>query len=393
VSAGAASVHDVAIVGAGSIGLPLAYCCAARGLRVLVVDAEASWGRGQNRAAIGGIRATFSDPAKIGVCSRSLEIAARFEEELGFDIEWRRGGYLFVAYDGEREAGLRELLVAQRAAGLDIDWVGPARVAELAPGISAEGLRGGTFSPGDGYASPLKASSAYYALALEAGVEFRFGERVVGFRVEGNRITRLETGRGSYAAAVFVDAAGAAAAPIAATAGVAIPVRADMHEAGVTEPVGRFLEPMIVDLRPEGASGNYYFYQAATGQLVFCLTPRPRLWGEGAGQSSGFLPLCAGRMTRLYPRLASLKVRRTWRGAYPMTPDGQPVVGFAREAENLLLAAGMCGQGFMLGLGLGELLAGLIAEGAGSSAGGELLATVLERWSPYRRFEGFESLE
>jgi sarcosine oxidase subunit beta len=161
------SSYDVVIAGAGSVGVPLSYYSAKKGLKVLVVDKEASWGRGQNRAAIGGIRATFSDPAKIGICTESLAIASTFQEEHGIDIEWRRGGYLFVAYDEERETAFRDLLSIQRAAGLGIDWIGSERVAELAPGIKTEGLRGGTFSPGDGYASSLKTSVAFHKLALE----------------------------------------------------------------------------------------------------------------------------------------------------------------------------------------------------------------------------------
>ncbi len=250
------SAPDVLIVGAGSVGLPLAYYCSERGLKVLVLDGEASWGRGQNRAAIGGIRATFSDSAKILICSESLAIASRFKEEHGINIEWRQGGYLFVAYDEERETAFRELLAQQRAVGMDIDWVGPDRVEELCPGISAEGLRGGTSSPGDGYASPLKTAVAYHQLALRAGVEFRFNEKVVGLDMEVGRVRRLRTDAGVYAAGLYVDAAGARGAEMAAMAGIDIPVHPDCHEAGVTEAVERFMEPMLVDIRSDERSGT-----------------------------------------------------------------------------------------------------------------------------------------
>jgi sarcosine oxidase, subunit beta len=382
------STYDVVIAGAGSVGVPLSYYCAQKGLKVLVLDREASWGRGQNRAAIGGIRATFSDPAKIRICAESLAIASSFKAEHGIDIEWRQGGYLFVAYDDEKEQAFRELLSAQRATGLDIDWIGPERVRELAPGINMEGLRGGTFSPGDGYASPLRTSTAFHKLALDAGVEFSFGEEVAGLDMEGRRVARLRTKDRAYEAGLFVNAAGAQAAAIAAMAGAELPVHPDCHEAGVTEPVERFMEPMLVDMRTDDESSSYYFYQAATGQVVFCITPRPQVWDSDIDNSSWFLPRCTRRMIELYPRLASLKVRRTWRGMYPMTPDGQPIVGYAREAENLLLAIGMCGQGFMLGLGLGRILAEILA---GSDAG--KFGFMLDQLSPYRKFEGMEMLK
>ncbi|MGO8695892.1 MAG: NAD(P)/FAD-dependent oxidoreductase [Rectinemataceae bacterium] len=378
---------DVLIVGAGSVGVPLAYYCAARSLKVGVVEREASWGRGQNRAAIGGIRATHSDPAKIKICQESLRIAASFREEHGVDIEWRQGGYLFVAYDEQREKAFRELLIVQKASGLDIDWIDAARVSELSPGIASEGLRGGTFSPGDGYASPLITNTAFHRLAFESGVEFMFGEKVLGMDMEGAKIRRLRTDKGVYEAGLFVDAAGAQAAEVAALTGTELPVHPDSHEGGVTEPVARFMEPMLVDIRSDGESGNYYFYQAATGQVVFCITPKPQAWGTDIDNSSGFLPLCVRRMLELYPRLRNLKVRRTWRGLYPMTPDGLPLVGYAREAENLLLAAGMCGQGFMIGPGLGRILAMVIAEGT------KEYDFIFDELTPYRKFEGMEMLK
>ena len=94
---------DVLIIGAGSVGVPLAAYCAERGLSTVVLEKNASWGRGQNRAAIGGIRATHSDPAKIKLCQDSIRILSNFERDRGIEIEWRSGGYLFVAYDDVRE--------------------------------------------------------------------------------------------------------------------------------------------------------------------------------------------------------------------------------------------------------------------------------------------------
>ena len=172
--------YDIVIIGAGSVGVPLALYCAEAGLKTLVLEKEASWGRGQNKAAIGGIRATHSDPAKIKICQESIRIVTAMQEEQGIDIEWRAGGYLFVAYDEAREKAFKDLLKLQKAAGLDIDWISPERVRQLAPGIKAEGLLGGTYSPGDGYASPLMTNTAFHRLARAAGAEFRFNETEIG---------------------------------------------------------------------------------------------------------------------------------------------------------------------------------------------------------------------
>jgi sarcosine oxidase subunit beta len=45
-----------------------------------------------------------------------------------------------------------------------------------------------------------------------------------------------------------------------------------------------------------------------------------------------------------------------------MTPDGNPIIGEVEDIEGYINAVGMCGQGFMLGPGLGELLSRIIIE-------------------------------
>ena len=380
--------YDVVIIGAGSVGAPAALSLAEAGLRVLVIDQYPSVGQGSNKRAIGGLRATHSDPAKIRLCLRSLEVFATWEERFGDKIEWRKGGYSFVAYRGEEERTLKELLVVQKKYGLNIDWLDRQAFLEVIPDLNPEGLIGGTFSPDDGHASPLLAIHAFYSRAKTLGAEFLFNEKVIGYDIDGGRVRGVRTDKGEYDAAVVVNAAGPWGAEVAALAGIEVPVRPDSHEGAVTEAVAHFLGPMVVDIRPVAGSANYYFYQHDTGQVLFCITPSPSIWGLDVRETSSFLPMVARRMVNLIPRLKNLRVRRTWRGLYPMTPDGFPVVGWTRELEGYMLAVGMCGQGFMLGPGLGELMARMVL-GTMDEADRETLSYL----SPYREFVGQEKLK
>jgi sarcosine oxidase subunit beta len=384
----AARTADVIVIGAGSVGAPAAMSLAEAGLRVLVLDRLPSVGQGSNKSAIGGLRATHSDPAKIRVALRSLEVFSTWRERYGDDIEWYKGGYSYVAYRPEEERTLKELLAVQKRSGLNIDWLDAPALLGVIPDLDPDGLVGGTFSPDDGNASPLLAVHAFYSRARKLGAEFRFGERVTGIVAEGGRVRGVRTDKGEYHAPVVVNAAGPWAAEVAALAGLAVPVRPDSHEGAVTEPVVRFLGPLVVDIRPVAGSANYYFYQHATGQVIFCITPSPSIWGMDLRETSSFLPMVARRMVGLIPRLAEIRVRRTWRGLYPMTPDGSPIVGWDRALEGHLLAVGMCGQGFMLGPGLGELLARMVV---GRPAEGD--DETLSYLSPYREFKGQEKLK
>lgn len=380
--------YDVIVVGAGSVGTPAAYELAGSGLRVLVVDSAASVGQGASKAAIGGIRATHSDVAKIRTCLASLEVFSTWEERYGTSIEWRRGGYSFVAYREREETILRDLLQAQRAQGLRIDWLDGPELLEVMPDLNPSGLRGGTFSPDDGSASPLLATHEFYREAVDRGAEFRFRETVTAIDQSHGRVTGVTTDKGRYAAPVVIHAGGAAARRIAKLAGLDVAVQPDSHEAGITEPVARFLDPMIVDIRPVEGSANCYFYQHGTGQIIFCITPSPPIVGEDLRETSSFLPMIARRMVQLVPKLAAVKVRRTWRGLYPMTPDGSPIVGWAPDLPGFLYAVGMCGQGFMLGPGLAQIIARLVT-GALRVEDREVLAA----FSPEREFAGAELLK
>lgn len=380
--------YEVIIIGAGSVGTPTALFLAEAGFKVLVIDRNPSSGQGSNKRAIGGLRATHSDPAKIRLSMRSLDIISSWKEKYGDDLEWYKGGYCFVAYREEEEKTLKEVLPLQKSLGLNIDWLEAQELRRFLPDLNPRGLRGGTLSPDDGHASPLLANEAFYRRARAAGAQFKFKENVTNLVIESGKIKGVVTDQGRYGAEVVINAAGAWAAEVARMAGVGIPVTPDSHEAAVTEPVQRFFHPMIVDLRPADGSANYYFYQHATGQVIFCITPSPSLWGFDVRETSQFLPMVSKRMIDLMPRLKNIRVRRTWRGLYPMTPDGFPIVGWTREVEGFLLAAGMCGQGFMLGPGLAELLTRIVA-GQPQPTDEEILSYL----SPYRSFVSEEKLK
>ena len=115
-----APTYDVIIIGSGSIGTPTALCLAKAGYKTLVLDGAPSVGQGSNKRAIGGVRATHSDPAKIRLCLRSIEIFRTWQELYGDDIEWVTGGYSFVAYREQEENTLKTLL--QTAEGAWVEY-------------------------------------------------------------------------------------------------------------------------------------------------------------------------------------------------------------------------------------------------------------------------------
>ena len=361
------AVYDVIIIGAGSIGVPSALAMAREGLNVLVIDKLPSPCQADNKHAIGGIRATHTERSKIWLCQRSIDIFSTWEKEHGDDIWWQQGGYCFVSYTKDHEKLLKQNVQLQQSYGLNIDYVDKERIKELIPGINEKGLLGGTYSPEDGNCSPLLSLHALYRKSREYGAEYRFNEDVNKILIENGTIKGVKTSKGEYKAPFSVNAAGGNAKELGNMVDIDLPVEPESHEAGITEPVKKFFTPMVVDIRPAqdqkfGDSKNYYFYQNTEGKIIFCLTPSPGIKGMDRRETSSFLPQISKRMIDLLPRLKNIKIRRTWRGLYPMTPDGNPILGKIEGLEGYLLAVGMCGQGFMLGPAVGELLSRIVID-------------------------------
>ncbi|MCK4380884.1 MAG: FAD-binding oxidoreductase [Candidatus Lokiarchaeota archaeon] len=359
--------YDVVIIGAGSVGVPTALATANDGLKALVIDSLPSVAQADNKHAIGGIRATHSHKGKIWLCQRSIEIFSSWEDKFGDDIWWSQGGYTFLAFTNEHENLLKETVELQKSYGLNINYVSAEKIREIIPGINSNGLLGGTYSPEDGNASPLLSLHSFFRRSKDLGANYHFNEKVIDILTKNNRVISVKTTKGRYNTQSIINAAGAHAKDIGNMVGIDTLVEPESHEAGITEPVKSFFTSMIVDIRPcsdpkFGNSKNYYFYQNKEGKIIFCLTPDPNILGTDRTETSSFLPQISKRMIDLLPRLRNIKVRRTWRGLYPMTPDGNPIIGKVDDIEGYINAVGMCGQGFMIGPGLGELLSRILTE-------------------------------
>ena len=379
---------DVIIIGAGSIGVPSAYFLAKGGFKVLVIESMPSVGQASNKHAIGGIRATHSDLAKIHLGKRSLEIFSNWEKQHGDDIEWYKGGYSFLAYDAENERVLKELTEWQSLHALNISWLDKQELLAIIPNLKQENLIGGTYSPDDGSASPLKAAFSFYQRSKDYQAMYRFNESVIAFKANGNKVIGVKTDKGEYYSNWVINAAGGWADTLSAKLGVHVPVIPDSHEAAITEPVARLFHPMFVDMRPFPGSANFYFYQHPTGKIIFCMTPEPTIPGIHTITSGGFLPKAARRLIEILPVLKHIRVRRVWRGVYPMTPDGSPIIGEVAGLDGYILAVGMCGQGFMFGPGVGKLLTQMLLGQLDES---DIMA--LNRLSYQREFKSIEMLK
>ena len=87
---------DIAVIGAGALGLSTALHCALTGRSVVVVDRGAAGSQASGRAA-GLFKSVQADQARTLLARRSIERAARFQEWAGVPLAVERTGSFLVA--------------------------------------------------------------------------------------------------------------------------------------------------------------------------------------------------------------------------------------------------------------------------------------------------------
>src|SRR6188768_1452552 len=109
---------ETAIVGAGVMGLAIAYNLAARGgKRIVVVDGHyMAWGASGRNG--GGVRQQWATEMNVRLMQESMDICSHFAKEMGINIWMRQGGYLFLARGAAAERRLRKSVALQNDCGV-----------------------------------------------------------------------------------------------------------------------------------------------------------------------------------------------------------------------------------------------------------------------------------
>jgi sarcosine oxidase subunit beta len=348
--------YRVAIVGGGIIGLFSAYHVARAGGGPLVVIDRGFLSNGASGRNGGGVRQQWETRATVRLARESVEAYRRFGAEFGQNIWFRQGGYLFLAESAAELERLRVVHKVVTAEGLGSRLLDPGAVRRIAPDIALDRVVGASYLDTDGTLYPFPVLWGLYERLRALGVEMRFGVDVTGVRTDGGRVTGLETSGGPVHADVVVNASGGWSSELSRKAGLAVPNVATLHEILVTEPLKRFLDPMVVRL-----SDGLYVSQTLRGELVGGLTmSHPTGTSGGMGSSPEFLSRMARSLLRLVPRLSHVGVVRAWSGFYDDTPDGFPVIGEDPRLKGFVHANGFGGHGFMLAPAASRRVAGAV---------------------------------
>jgi glycine oxidase len=283
------------------------------------------------------IEADGTDPMlRLGIEARDhyLTLAASLRESTGIDIGLWQEGIARVA-GGDDEAGeLRAKVGSQQQQGYSAAWLDPNDVRSRWPWLGP--TAGALWSEHDGALDPALLVEALLTDAKRHGAEL-VPDRVVALEQTSGRVSGVAGEAGRYGAPDVVVAAGAWSAGLAGLPRriPVEPVRGQMAAVPWPSGVGRaIVYHKDCYLLARGR-------EAILGSTMERVGFRPEVTPEG-------IALIFGATLALCPGLVRGKLRRTWAGLRPVTPDGLPIIGAEPRLPGLWYATGHGRNGILL---------------------------------------------
>ncbi|MGC5308270.1 glycine oxidase ThiO [Micromonospora zamorensis] len=336
---------DVAVVGAGPIGLAIAWRCAARGLRVVVHDPAP--GSGASAVAAGMLspvaEAYFGERQLTGLLLASAARWPAFAAELtaasGTGIGYRTEGTLMVGLTGDDLAEARRLWAYQQGLGLPVTPLRPSELRDREPALAPR-LRGGALAPTDHQVDPRRLVPALRAAAQRAGAVL---------------VPQAVAQLSDVDATVTVVAAGCGAA---ALTGLPVrPVKGQILRLRAPDGVAPGFRHVI---RGYADGEPVYLVPRADGEVVLGATVEER---ADTTVTAGAVQRLLRAGVDLLPELAEYDLVEAVAGLRPGTPDNAPILGPLPDRPDVLAATGHHRHGIVLTPITADLITELVLDG------------------------------
>lgn len=353
---------DVIVVGAGAIGLGIAWRAAQAGIAVTLVDERP--GRGASWAAAGMLAPVtevhYGEEAllelNLASAARYADFAAELRDATGRDIGYRRCGTLVVARDTDDNAVLDDLFRFQSTLGLDVTRLRGREARQLEPALAPR-TRGAIHVAGDHQVDNRALVEALRLAVERAGVRLVAG-RVAAVRIAGDRAAGVTLADGtSLDAPQVVLAAGVGTGAIAGLPRDAVP------------PV-RPVKGQLLHLRPRGGQPplatrtirglDVYIVTRSDGRTVVGATVEEQ--GDDRTVTGGGVRQLLRDAWELLPGLDEYELTETVVGLRPGSPDNAPLLG-PTGVDGLVVATGHYRNGILLTPVTAEALAHVLETG------------------------------
>lgn len=352
---------EAIIVGAGVHGASLAFHLAEAGLRPLVVERRTAAAGATGRSS-GLVRMHYDVELAARLAWISHGYFSRWAERVGGEAAFVRTGFIQLVPSNEVEQLRANVTMLQRV-GIPTELIGPDEVSRHLPGANVEDVEVAAWEPESGYADPTLTTTSLLAAAVARGARLLTRTAVTAVRATDSRVLGVQTDHGPIDAPIVVNAAGAWAAPLAASVGVSVPLQVWRHDvAFLRRPEGIGPHPTIIDF-----GGSMYSRPEGDHLTLVALEDGNPLGGSPDAAvdaaAPGFLVKAAERLARRWPAMAAAGLHSAHSGQDGLTPDMHPIIGPAGP-EGFFLDTGFSGTGFKIAPAVGAALAQLITSGS-----------------------------
>ncbi|HYL03497.1 MAG TPA: sarcosine oxidase subunit beta family protein [Steroidobacteraceae bacterium] len=319
--------YDAVIVGGGGHGLGTAYYLAREHRLSSVAVLEKGWiGGGNTGRNTTIIRSNYLFPESAALYDHALGLWEGLSQALNYNMMFSPRGVLMLAHTVHDVQIAKRHVHANRAAGIDNEWLTAAQARAFCPLLRIDGIRypvlGAALQRRGGTARHDAVAWGYARAADALGVDIIENCEVTGIRrAPGGAVQALETTRGVIRAARVGVAAAGHTSVIMKMAGVKLPLESYPLQALVSEPV-KPVFPCVVMSNTIHA----YISQSDKGELVI---------GAGTDAYTSYtqrgalhIPSQAlEAICELFPMFRRLRMLRNWGGIVDVTPDRSPIIG------------------------------------------------------------------
>jgi sarcosine oxidase, subunit beta len=311
------------------------------------------------------VRTQGGTPTAVDLGRFSVEFYRDQHRRYGIDSDFRELGYLILAITDDEVQAAHERVAMQRDRGVDSRWVSPSQAARLMPLLDRERILGATYCAQDGAIDPPRNVAAYLVAMRAKGAELYERTPVTGLRVQGGRVTGVQTAHAAIATDRVILAGGVGQPALTAMVGRPVPVGGARHHVFVTSPARAVSQrPMAMGF---DVAAGVYWREEEEGLLLGMSDP-----DESPGEARSIDPAAQhrarGRLGELLPASRGLGLRKAWAATIDYTPDHLPILGPAlgpadEPIEGLTLASA-AGHGMMWGPAVARVAVDLALHGA-----------------------------
>jgi len=332
---------DFVVIGGGVVGLSVAHGLLNRGQSVICIDGTDSDFRA-SRGNFGlvwvqgkGIKAPHYAAWSQKAVREYPDFVAELSEETGIEVSLQQtGGYeYFTDADAMAERVSQFRTLKKRLGGdypFEVLSADDIRAAE--PMVGGETV-GATFYPHDGHINPLQLLQALADSCIRKGLAHYLGERLTSVTLNGEGF-HLTTEKGlSVRSARVVLCAGLGAKVLGPKFGFRGLVRPQRGQVLVTEKMPPLLNRPSVTIR-----------QVNEGAIQ--IGDSKEEVGFNDNETQAQMARIAGNAIKVMPKLARLRLVRSWGALRVMSPDGLPIYQQSRKMPGAFLVT--CHSGITL---------------------------------------------